>query len=119
MSVSQVMPVRKEVTFLVRKHKFPILATSGKFEMVTHPHAGLEIGQTDDAKAIKTFLTSLGQFNKGDKDGWVIFGDSYKTQGEWKSRLVCDPAYGFKVRQYIIKTMLETGELIEGDSDEK
>jgi len=112
-AVSAVMPVKKEVSFVVQKHKIPILSISSKFEMATQAHGGLQIGQCDDAKTIKSYLEAFGDFTKGEKGGWLIYGDHYPTQSEWKTRLYSDAAYGKKVRGYVIATMVAGGELIE------
>ena len=39
-TVSDVMPVIKEVNFVLKNWKCPVLAASGKFEMATMPMAG-------------------------------------------------------------------------------
>ncbi len=116
--VSKVMPVRKEVNFVVKKFKVPILAASGKFEMVTQPHAGLEIGQCDDVNTIKGYLESFGELAPAEKKGWEIFGETYATQKEWKERFHTQPEYANKVRSHVIKVMMSGGELMEeGESD--
>nr|WP_281433629.1 AAA family ATPase [Nitratireductor aquibiodomus] len=117
--ISKVMPVRKEVSFVIKKFKVPILAASGKFEMATQPHGGLEIGQCDDANTIKGYLESFGEWFAADKKGWSIFGEHYATQKAWKERFYSEPAYANKVRGHVIKTMMAGGEIDDdGGSDE-
>lgn len=112
--VSDVMPVAKEVSFIVKKWKLPILAASGRFEMVTQPHKGLAIGQCDDFDTVKSYLEAFGEYGKADKKGWLIRGESYDTQQQFKDRLYGDAEFGAKVRDGVIKTMLNQGVLEEG-----
>lgn len=111
--ISKAMPVRKEVNFVVKKFKVPILAASGKFEMATIPHGGLEVGQCNDANTIKSYLESFGEFNKHEKKGWVIWGEHYDLQTQWKDRLYGDKPYGAKVRKFVVDTLMSGGELLE------
>lgn len=115
--ISSVMPVAKEVTFVVNKHKCPILYASGKFTMVTVPHKGLRVGQSDDFSSIAEYLKSFGEFEKAEKGkGWVIRGELYDTQAEFKERFYNDEKFGNEIRQYIIDRMMKEGTLIEEGS---
>ena len=110
--VSTVMPVLKETTFVINKWKCPILAASGKFAMVTHPHNGLEAGQCDDFNTVAEYLKSFGLFEKGPKGkGWVIVGDSYDTIAQFKEKLYTDRKFGTEIRQAIIERLLQEGGL--------
>lgn len=117
-TVSDVMPVAKEVNFVVKKWKTPILAASGKFVMATQPHKGLQIGQCDDFNTVSEYLKAYGKFEKGEKNkGWDIYGEHYDTIAPFKERLYGDPMFGSQVRQFIINTMLKQGVLEEGDTE--
>ena len=71
-SVSDVMPVIKEVNFVLKKWKCPVLAASGKFEMATQAYGGLQIGQCDDFGTVSEYLKTFGEFEKADKGkGWI------------------------------------------------
>jgi len=111
--ISSVMPVAKEVTFVVNKHKCPILSAAGKFTMVTLPHGGLKVGQCDDYSTIAEYLKSFGMFEKHEKKGWVIVGDHYDTQAAFKERFYSDDAFASEIRQAIIERMMKEGKLIE------
>lgn len=112
-SVSQVMPVRKDVSFVVKKFKIPILAASGKFEMATMDHGVLQIGQCDDAKTLRSYLEAFGEFGKADKGGWQIMGEVYATQQAWKARLFNDEAYGAQVRKHVVDHLMSDSDLIQ------
>ncbi len=111
--ISKAMPVRKASNFIVKKHKIPVLAVEGMFEMVTIPHQGLEIGQCNDASTIKSYLEAFGEWGKAEKKGWLIYGEVYEKQQDWKERLYGDPTYGAKVRKFVVDTVMSGGELIE------
>lgn len=114
-AISDVMPVAKEVNFVIKKWKTPILSASGKFTMATQPHKGLQIGQCDDFNTVSEYLKAYGKFEKGDKNkGWDIFGEHYDTIAPFKDRLYNEPLFGAGVRQFIIDTMLKQGVLEEG-----
>ena len=114
-AVSAVMPVRKDVSFVIKKYKVPILAASGKFEMATQDHGGLSIGQCDDAKTVKGYLEAFGKFAKADGGGWMIYDEVYKTQHEWKARMYAEPSYATKVRKFVVGTLMSTGEMMSPD----
>ena len=114
-SVSDVMPVIKEVNFVLKKWKCPVLAASGKFEMATQAYGGLQIGQCDDFGTVSEYLKTFGEFEKADKGkGWTICGEHYDTIQPFKTRLYEDAEFGAKIRHKIITTMLNQG-VIEGD----
>lgn len=100
--VSSVMPVMKEVNFIIKKHKCPILGINGTFEMATMPHNGLKVGESDDFSQIKSHLELFDQFEKGEKSGWTILGTAYKTQDEFKQKLRTDHAFASEVKAAII-----------------
>ena len=114
-SVSSTMPVMKETTFIIRKWKCPILHASGKYDLVTFAHGGLKPGQSADFNSVSEYLKTFGEFKKDDKKGWIILGEHYDTIEPFKTKFYEDPLFGGKVRQHVIGTMLNHGELlIEG-----
>lgn len=112
--VSQVMPISKEVTFVINKWKVPILQASGKFEMVTFAHHGLPVGYSEDFNTVSGFLRDFGQFHKGPKDkGWVILGETYDKIDQFKAKYRGDQLYATEIRQGIINKLLAGGEVSE------
>ena len=118
--ISSVMPVLKEVKFVVKKWKCPILSAGGTFSMATMAHNGLKIGQCDDFNTISAYLKSFGQFQKEEKGkGWQIIGEHYDTIQPFETKLYMDEAFGSKVRQDIINRVLKSGMLVdEGETVE-
>lgn len=109
--VNKVMPVRKEVTFIIKKWKCPILSVNGKFEMVTYPHKGLVIGQCDDAGTIQAYLEDWGEWTK-DKKGWKILDTLYKTQAEFFERFYQDSEFGNALRQAVVAKLMTDNEML-------
>lgn len=119
--VSSVLPVAKETTFVLNKWKCPVLAASGKFTMITHPHKGMPAGFCDDFSTVAEYLKVFGMFEKGDKGkGWVILGEEYPKIEPFKEKLYGDKQFGAEVRAAIIERLLKDGGLLEegGDDDE-
>lgn len=114
-TISKAMPVAKEVNFIIKKYKCPILAASGRFEMATIAHGLLNVGQCDDFNTVSEYLKAYGLFAKGEKKGWTILGESYDTIAPFKERLYSDGAFGQQVRQNIIDRMLSAGKLMTQD----
>ncbi|MCO5157904.1 MAG: DNA recombination/repair protein RecA [Aquamicrobium sp.] len=116
-TISDVMPVAKEVSFVIKKWKTPILAASGRFEMATQPHKGLQVGQCDDFNTVSEYLKTFGLFDKGDKGkGWLIYGQHYDTIAPFRERLYGDEKFGAQIRRHIISTMLKGTVLEEGEA---
>ncbi len=111
--VSSVMPVLKDVGFILKKWKCPILAASGRFEMATMAYNGLKVGQCDDMSTVTAYLKAFGEFEKAEKKGWTIAGEHYDTIQPFETRLYTDADFGAKIRQSIIERMIAGGELLE------
>src|SRR5262249_18711901 len=108
----QVMPVLKEVSFILRKWKMPIVASSGKFEMATLEHAGLKPGETNDWTQVSSHLKDAGELAKQDKgQGWPMLGQPYPTLQACRERVYGDRGFGIEVRQRIIQRVLAQGPL--------
>lgn len=109
--VSDTYPVRREVAFVMKKAKVPLVADSGKFEMVTFPHDGLVIGETDDFNTISEYLKSFGALEKT-KKGWSILDAEYPTLQAFKDRVYQDRKFGAEVRTAIIERVLQDKEAL-------
>jgi recombination protein RecA len=117
--ISKIMPIAKDVTFSIKKHKVPILAASGKYTMVTVPHKDYRIGDTEDFNTISSYLKSFGMFHKGEKDkGWVILGQKYDTIQAFEDMLYKDRWFGNEVRSSIIDKLLSDNTLMLGGDEE-
>ena len=111
--ISKTMPVLKDVSFIMKKWKVPILAGNGKFEMAMIPHDDLEIGDCQDWNTVSQMLKDFGQFEKHPKKGWVILGEDYPTAQAFRDKLYTDKQLGVEVRQALIERALAEGKMLE------
>jgi recombination protein RecA len=118
---SETMPVAKETTFIVKKHKVPIYAASGKFTVAMVPYKGLKPGQSDDFGTILDLLKTYDLAKKSDNGkGWSIYGQEYATQNEFRDRFMSDPMFANDVRhELIVKLSTENGLIEEKDGGEE
>jgi recombination protein RecA len=118
---SETMPVAKETTFIVKKHKVPIYAASGKFTVAMVPYKGLKPGQSDDFSTILDLMKDYGLAKKSDSGkGWQIYGAEYNTINEFKDEFLTKPTFANSVRQELItKLSKENGLLMEKDDEDK
>ncbi len=109
--VSKTMPVLKEVSFILKKWKVPVLANTGRFEMAMIPHDELAIGECDDFGTVSQYLKDFGQFGKAapPKKGWTVLEEEYPTLQAFRDRLYGDKAFGREVRQALIARALAEG----------
>jgi recombination protein RecA len=106
--ISDSMPVAKEVSFVVKKWKCPIIGASGMFSMITMPHKGLSVGNTDDFNTISEYLKNFGHFEPNAKGkGYTILGDQYDKISDFKDRIYGQKAFGDEVRAAIISFVRE------------
>jgi recombination protein RecA len=110
--ISTVMPVMKEVKFIVNKWKCPILMSSGVFRMATMAHKGLKVGQCDDFNTVSEYLKAFGKFEKDAKKGWIILETHYDVIDQFKTKIFEDKQFGNGIRNMIINKMLSTGDLL-------
>lgn len=105
--VSDLYPVRREINFILKKNKLVTTADAGKVEMVTYPHNGLNIGESDDINTITEYLKKYDALEKDPKGkGWLIFNSTYPTLKAFQDRVYTDRAYGAEVRKAIIEAVL-------------
>ena len=112
--VSTVLPVFKTAQFTLPKNKCPVIATSGKFTMVTVAHKGWQVGECDDWNTVSTYAKTLGMLAKkeGSKGGWIMLGTEYAKLDEIEAAMREDKVLGNKVRQTIISKLLTQGEMM-------
>lgn len=117
---SETMPVAKETTFIVKKHKVPIYAASGKFTVAMVPYKGLKPGQSDDFSVILDLMKTYNLAKKSDSGkGWTIYGQEYPTQTEFRDRFMSEPMFANEIRnELIVRLSKENGLLEEKDGGE-
>lgn len=105
--ISNVMPVRKKMSFIIRKWKVPIYNVSGDFEAAMLPHSGLLPGQTNDWPTLDKCLRMYGLLEKNDKGVWVMCGSTYPTLTACRERLAADIAYADEIKNALIAKAIE------------
>lgn len=111
--VSQTMPVGKETTFIVKKHKVPIFANSGKFAVAMIEHSGLKPGESDDFGTIVDILKSFNMCGKATNGkGWVICGGEYSTLNAFKEQCRTDADFIGSIKQELISRLIGTNGMI-------
>jgi len=80
------IPVRKQTTAVIKKHKINIDATHCEYEIAVYPHPHLRVGETDDWKVVLGYLRELGAVEK-EGTAWVLAlpdteSVNYKTLSE-------------------------------------
>jgi recombination protein RecA len=107
--VSKVLPVSKEVQFVLEKWKVPVVAANGKFEMAMRAHNGLEIGECDDTNTILGILKTMGHMAKAEKTGYVLFGETFPTVTAIKEKFATDKVFSNHVRKKLIEIAVAAG----------
>lgn len=111
--ISDTFPIKREITFMLKKAKIPIIADNGLMQMVTFPHNGFKIGEADDISVIEEQLKSFDAWSKGvTGKGWVILGELYPTQQAFIDRFRSDRKFAAELRQAIIERVLEDGDTL-------
>lgn len=101
------LPVLRETNVIIKKNKMRITSQTGKFSMVVFPHKGLKIGEVEDWTTISNYLKDFGFLEKGEKGGWVMLGETYKTLNDCREKVYTDQPFGDSVRSAIIERVLK------------
>lgn len=107
--INAVMPSQKEVNLVIQKWKVPILSTNAVYNMQMLQHGGHGPGWCDDKNTLFAYLKELDYLNKGDKGGWVLFGDTFQTLDACAAHLYGDSDLLREAKATIIKEMLDRG----------
>jgi recombination protein RecA len=118
--VNPVIPTYKKTSVILKKWKFPILATTAEFQMQMIPAYGRPAGYVDDWNTLSTYLKELDYLCK-DGAKWVLFGEPYGTLEEVKNYLYGNDVLLREAKGQIIKELLQKGALKEPsqESDEE
>jgi recombination protein RecA len=117
--VSKVLPVAKEMQFVVEKWKVPIISVNGKFEMVMVAHNGLQVGECADWNTVAGLLKGLGLLTKADKSGWKMYDDMHPTLTAAKDHYYTNKLFGLGVRKALIEAALEGGTITVAENEEE
>lgn len=114
--INPTMPAFKEVNIILQKWKVPILSVNATYTMLMLDVNGRKAGHVEDWNTISSYLKELDYLGKGEKGGWVMFGEQYKTLDECKQALYSNPDLLAEAKDTIISELLEKG--VVGDSPE-
>ena len=103
--VSEDFPVRREITFGIKKFKDTVPAMHGKTEIVVREHDGLRVGESHDVNTVYAYLDMYGAVTKL-KQGYKILDDEYPTQGAFKARLLKDRAFARELKAALIERVV-------------
>lgn len=114
--ISAVMPIAKQTDIVIQKWKVPILNTAIKYDMVTIPHKGLVVRQTDCWNTVEKLLRSMGHLDKaeGKAGGWVMFEEHYPTLVAARDRFYADAEFRSNVLAYLIQEGLQDDDILAG-----
>ncbi len=111
------MPAYKEVKFIVKKHKVPIVAPTGVFLLALQSIANpkLEVGESYDWNTVLSYLKACGLLTKNETEngGWDLWSAddgslvlNYDTQESLRKHMQGAPEIDALVKQDIIKAVL-------------
>lgn len=100
------VPVKIETSATLTKYKFPIVSRNAKYEIITLEHQGQKVGSCYEWATISRYLKDLGYMEKV-KTKQVLFEQEYSSIQEIKERYLTKPKFAHKVKQVVIKTLLE------------
>lgn len=115
--LSTVMPAYKEVNCVLQKWKCPILAVNAVYTMQMIEAVGNKPGFISDWNTVSAYMKELDYLTKGDKGGWVMNGETYKTLEECKEALYGDEDALADMKATIIAELLAAGTSIEPDGE--
>lgn len=107
--INPVMPAFKDTTITIQKWKMPILSTNAEFSMQMLAHGGKSPGHCEDWNTVANYLRELDYFSKGEKGGWVLFGETYKLQEDARLALYSNPLQLAEAKAQIIAELLAKG----------
>lgn len=110
-NIDPVMPAFKEVNCIIQKWKVPILATTAAFKMQMIDAGGVPAGTVQDWNTIAAYMKELDYLSKGDKGGWVMSGNEYKTLSECRDELYGNPELLADMKASIIEEMITKGSM--------
>lgn len=115
--INAVMPAYKKTSIIIQKWKMPILATTAEFMMQMLDGGGGRAGEVHDWNTVAKYLRELDYLHKGEKAGWIMFGEEYKTLADCKDALFGNHQLLHKAKQQIISEMMEAQAIQEAGGE--
>jgi hypothetical protein len=105
---STALPLMNEITFTVQRAKMKTLNKGITFKFVLEDHGKYKAGDiADEAGFIISQLENIGTIERLKKGGYVLDGETYKTQKQIKDRLAEDFAFAKGLKKSIIDYRLK------------
>lgn len=115
--LSTVMPAYKEVNAVLQKWKCPILAVNAVYTMQMIEAGGNKPGFISDWNTVSSYMKELDYLTKGEKGGWVMNGETYKTLEECKETIYGNAEMLADMKATIIAELLTKGSSFEPDGE--
>lgn len=105
---STALPLMTEITFRVERAKMKTLNKGITFKFVLEDHGKYKAGDiADEGGFIISQLESIGTIERLKRGGYVLDGETYKTQKQIKDRLTEDFAFAKRFKESIIHYRLK------------
>lgn len=114
--INSVLPAYKKTSIIIKKWKFPILATTSEFMMQMVDGAGRPAGFVDDWNTVSNYMKELDYLVKA-KARWVMCGEEFQTLEAAKTALYANEKLLAEVKATLIKELLDKGNLKEPSQD--
>jgi len=108
-SVSKVIPVKKAVTFVIKKWKVPIYSVSGKCKIVTYAPDGVGVGRSDDWETVLSYMRELGMIEKSNKR-WKMLGEEYPRLSDCRDAVLSDRDLEERIKREIVRRVTEVSD---------
>ena len=112
------LPLRKAISGTIQKYKCPIVSKKFEFELAMVDHSGLEVGHSYDWPGVKTYAENYGLLTKV-KNGYMFFGEEYKTQKEIAAKVASDSSFRDEVLQSFLAKLLDNPLNVDGNTKVK
>ena len=119
-TIHKTLPTSILTSTIIKKKKFPVLATVSEFSMITVPHKGLKVGEVDDWNTIEKYLREFGLLiDRGAKSKvrWQFGEFESATLKGVKEHIMEDKELYVAVKECIISKCFEAidGPIVEED----
>lgn len=115
------MPSGKEVSFILKKWKVPVVAVTGTMVIATmpNPKRNLKPGQSYDWNTVLSYLKKFELLKQAEKKGWDLTWadtgetENFLTQDAIQEQSLTNPEFAARLRTCIVKVVLDKGDLID------
>lgn len=113
-TIHPTIPAFKETSAIIKKAKVPVCMVEFEYDMAMMAGEGLKIGETDSWNLVSGHLKGLGILSKGEKTGWMLFGQQYPTLIPIQAKYMEDEKFRRRMQNAVIDAHAGTKKLVEG-----